>query len=98
MGLGETYRVKMIDGDAELTVTTIMADIVKMERVTKKSWLAGVPQVSEMLGLLWMALRRTGQIDDRDREGWGLRVADWGRIDTDDDGDDDTGGGLGPTP
>lgn len=90
-GISQDYVVTLEDG-TELRVRTAMADAVRWEAIEKRPLLGGDPPgLTGALTLLWIALRRTGQIESSDRKGWMTTVADFG-VEQDEDAEDEDEG------
>lgn len=85
-GITSWYRVEYLDG-TQVDVQVRVPDALRWERNNQgKSLLAG-QTVSAMLECVWYALRREGLSDVKDFDAWASAVADFGQMDTPDQGD-----------
>lgn len=87
-GIANDYTVEYLDGSQQQVHTT-MADAFVWERIEKRPLSGGDPPgLTGVLRLIWLALRRTGNLNDPDFKGWAATVADFGAEDEDDEDDE----------
>jgi hypothetical protein len=80
-GASYAFIVEILtDGVIErLSYRSIPADVMRVERLNKKAFLAdGVPSYTALMTVAYIAARRLGLTDERDENAWYARVQDFG--------------------
>lgn len=72
----QNFTVVMND-DTVLEVTNTVGDVLAWEAKHKRSFVEGGQSVTDVMWVMWKALRRTEQIESTDPEGWARDVRDF---------------------
>lgn len=70
------FKVEMSDG-APFEVDSIPFDIIRWERINKRSFADQTPGISDLMWLAWCAARRVKVTDEKLFDDWAQRVTDF---------------------